>query len=134
LSLDSNSARAHGDLGATLLIQGKIPEGKAHLLKAAHIAPERATYAANLSYAELLSKQPALAETWARKALELDVDLASAWLNLGLAQVALDQRKAARTSFEKAKELDPSDPRVENNLRDLDELEAESAPPSPNSP
>lgn len=124
LALDGSSARAHGDLGTVLLVQGQIKQGREHLKRASQLEPTRATYSSNLSYAELLSSEPEAALKWANIAIKLDATLASAWLNLGLAQVALEDRGGARLSFEKARDLDRSDPRPINNLKDLDELEA----------
>lgn len=123
LGLDSSSARAHGDLGAVLLVRGSVAEGRAHLKKATELEPSAATYASNLAYAELLEKRPEEAKKVALHAIHLDGTLASAWLNLGLSEVALGNLGAARKAFETAQQLDPSDPRPQNNLSDLDEIE-----------
>lgn len=127
LALRPDEARIHSDLGALLLLMGRIAEGKTHLERAAQLSPAEATFWANLAYAELLSEQPTRCEERARRALELDDQLASAWLNLGLCLVALGNNDSARASFVKAAELDPTDPRAQNNLRDLDELDAQQA-------
>lgn len=131
IALDSNSARAYGDLGTLLLLQGNIEGGRQYLQRASLLAPTKATYVANLAYAELLGKRPQAALEHARRAIELDENLASGWLNQGLAQAAQGDRAAARQSFEKAQSLDPSDPRPKNNLRDLDEIEAKEVSPEP---
>lgn len=118
-------ARAHGDLGALLLLLGRAAEGKAHLMRAAALSPGSATYLASWSYAELLLERPLAAEQRARRALECDPELVSGWLNLGLALVAQRRLEEARKSFERAAELAPSDPRPRNNLADLNELSAD---------
>lgn len=118
-------ARAHGDLGALLLLRGRAEDGKAHLARAVALSPSSATYLASWSYAELLLDRPLAAEQQARRALERDAALVSAWLNLGLALIAQNRLEEARTSFERAAALDPSDPRPRNNLKDLNELVAE---------
>ncbi len=122
------SARAHGDLGAVLLLLGRLEEGRSHLERAAALAPSQATYLANLAYAELLLKRPEQCERQARAALALEPKLAAAWLNLGLCLVELGQRDAARDTFHRALTLDPTDPRPKNSLKDLDELERSSPP------
>lgn len=122
------SARAHGDLGAVLLLLGRLEEGRSHLERAAALAPSQATYLANLAYAELLLKRPEQCERQARAALALEPRLAAAWLNLGLCLVELGQRAAARDTFHRALSLDPTDPRPKNSLKDLDELERSKLP------
>ncbi len=123
IHLDGASPRAHGNLGSVLLLRGEFQAGRQHLERASRLAPGQATYLSNLSYAELLLDKPTLSLRWAKSSLKLDPRLASAWLNQGLAQVALGDRQSARASFEKAHQLDPTDPRPRNNLQDLDELE-----------
>ncbi len=117
-------ARAYGDLGAVLLIQGDVDGGRRYLLKASNLFPRRPTYLVNLAYAELLLDRPVEAERLALSATRRDPNLASAWLNLGLAQTRLKKLQQARDAFRKAQDLDPDDPRAENNLKDLDALEA----------
>ncbi|MBL9112023.1 MAG: hypothetical protein JNM74_22250, partial [Myxococcales bacterium] len=59
-----------------------------------------------------------------REAIRLDDKLASAWINLATV-LAKDpkRRKEARSALEKARALDPQDPRVTANLEELDALE-----------
>src|SRR5690606_12706764 len=124
--------RAHGDLGVLLAAEGRVDEAKGHLVRACSLAPERATHWSNLSYVEHLLGDQERARSHIDRALELDPQLSSAWLNLGLIQVENHEFADARASFLKAQSLDPSDPRPQNNLRDLAELEAEN--PSDSSP
>lgn len=123
LAINPALPRAHSDLGATLLIRGQISEGHSHLKKAAELSPDAATYVSNLSYAELLLKKPKEAKSTAERAIELDPLLVSAWINLGLAEAERGDWRAAEAAFTKAQKLDPSDPRPQNNLQDLKELE-----------
>lgn len=122
-------ARAYGDLGAVLLVQGDAEGGRAHLRRALALMPRRATYLANLSYAELLLGDAKEAEVLAHKALAIDDQFVSGWLNLGLAQAKLRQFDAAQISFERAQQLDPSDPRPQANLLDLKQVRSDGAYP-----
>lgn len=115
-------SRAYGDLGAVLLVKGDAEGGRVYLMRALGLMPRKATYLANLSYAEMLLGNPTEAEIVARKALAVDDQLVSAWINLGLAQVKLGKLDAAQVSFERAQHLDPSDPRPQENLLDLQQL------------
>lgn len=123
ISRDGNSARAHGDLGALLIIQGKAKQGVEHLKRADLLNPGQATFASNLAYGELLLDRIESAKKYATRAITLDPALPSAWLNFGLVYLASGDRKSAREAFERAAALDPTDPRPQNNLRDLDELD-----------
>jgi Flp pilus assembly protein TadD len=125
-------ARIYGDLGALRLLKGDADGGRTFLQRAAGLAPRKATYLANLSYAELLLDHPQEAENLALRATHIDESLVSAWLNLGLAQARLKKWDQARQSFTLAQKLDPEDPRPKNNLADLDELAGSESSPKSN--
>ncbi len=85
--------------------------------------PQRATYRSNLGYAYHLKGDLPKATALYREALKLDDKLASAWINLGNALAQQGQRKEAREAYLKAQAIDPSDPRVQAVLAELDAIE-----------
>ena len=115
---------AHSDLGTALLAQNEIPRAVRELERAIALDPARATFRSNLGYALQIEGKLADAIAQYRESIRLDPKLASAWINLATA-LARDPktRKEARAALEKAKALDPTDPRVKANLDELDALE-----------
>ncbi len=120
-------ARCYGDLGAVLLVQGQAEQGRSYLLRALQLRPQKATFVANLAYAEYLLGNFQKAEAEARKAIAADGRLVAAWLNLGLAQAQQKKFVEARQSFTHAQSLDPSDPRPHQSLADLEEVTSREA-------
>jgi Flp pilus assembly protein TadD len=122
--LDANDPRAHSDLGTALLADNQLTRAVPELERAIALDPKRATFHSNLGYALQVEGKlnDAIAEY--RQALKLDDKLASAWINLATV-LARDpkSRAEARTSLERARAIDPSDPRVKANLQELDALE-----------
>src|SRR5204862_544286 len=119
-----DDARAHSDLGLALLGANDVTNALKELEKALALDPNRATIHSNYGYALQIKGdlQKAIAEY--RAAIKLDDKLASAWINLATALAKnASTRKEARAALEKAKALDPSDPRVKANLNELDALE-----------
>ena len=57
------------------------------------------------------------------RALALDPELASGWINLGNARAQLGDYAGAREAYLRARALDPDDPRVEAVMEELDALE-----------
>ena len=62
--------------------------------------------------------------TLERLAIALDAKLASAWINLGNARARDKKFAEARAAYDKARAIDPEDPRVTAVMKELDELEA----------
>jgi tetratricopeptide (TPR) repeat protein len=89
--------------------------------------PRRATYRQNLGYAWQLKGDRARAVAIYREALQLDDKLASAWINLGNALAQGGEYREARQAYERARTLDPSDPRVAAVLQELDAIERGAA-------
>jgi Flp pilus assembly protein TadD len=123
VALDPGSARTHSDLGAACLAQGRLERAVSELTRATELAPDRATYRSNLAHALELAGNLDLALTNARRATELDPKLGSAWIVLGTVSAKLGRYAASRQAFERARALDPTDPRVPANLDELNELE-----------
>jgi Flp pilus assembly protein TadD len=127
--LADGDARAHSDLGTALLASNEAGRAITQLTRAIQLDGTRATFHSNLGYA--LQLQGKLAEAIAeyRQALRLDDKLASAWINLATA-LARDPktRGEARAALERARAIDPTDPRVKANSEELDSLEGKKSP------
>ncbi len=127
-------AKVQNGLGTALLALGQPDRALAPLSRASSLQPKKATYRSNLGYAYQLKGERARAESFFLEATTLDPKLISAWVNLGVVRAQLQRFKEAREALEKAKKLDPEDPRVAEALSDLAELEkraAAAAHPSP---
>ena len=127
--LSDGEARAHSDLGTALLADNDISRAVKELERAIALDPKRATFHSNLGYALQIQGKRSEAVAEYRDALKLDDKLASAWINLATA-LARDpkSRVEARAALEKARAIDPTDPRVKANLEELDDLEKGKAP------
>ena len=117
-------ARVHADLGAALLFVPDLPRATRELERAVQIDPSRASYHTTLGTAYKQSGKNADALREYKEALKRDPKFVSALI--GLATVlALDPktRAEARAALKSAKAIDPTDPRIDANLQELDELE-----------
>lgn len=124
VTLDPNDARARSDLGTALLARNDFPGAMRELTKAIELDPKRATFRSNLGYALQLQGKRDEAVASYREAIRLDDKLASAWINLATLLAKDPKTRAeARSALEKARALDPQDPRVVANLEELDALE-----------
>lgn len=119
-----NDARAHSDLGAALLALPDVPRGTRELERAVQLDGTHASYHTNLGYAYQLGGRRPDAIREYREALRLDDKFVSALIGLATA-LAQDPktRPEARAALEKARLVDPKDPRVTANLEELDDLE-----------
>ena len=122
--LADGDARTHSDYGTALLASGDLDRATKELEHALRLDPGRATIHSNLGYALQLRSKNAEAIAAYRQAIKLDGKLISAWINLA-AVLAREPstRGEARSSLEKARTLDPTDPRVKASLQELDQLE-----------
>ena len=122
--LAEGDARAHSDYGTALLASGDLERATKELQRALVLDPGRAAIHSNLGYALALRSKNAEAIVEYRDAIRLDGKLISAWINLATV-LARDPatRGEARAALEKAKSLDPTDPRVKVNLQELDQLD-----------
>jgi Flp pilus assembly protein TadD len=122
--LADRDPRAHSDLGSALLFKNDFSRATSELKAALALDPKRATFHNNLGYAYKIQGKRSDAVAEFREAIRLDAKLVSAWINLATV-LALDPatRKEARAALEKARALDPNDPRVKANLEELDALE-----------
>lgn len=135
VQLADGDARAHSDLGTALLAKGELPRAERELRRAIALDPNRAAFHSNLGYGLQLGGKIAEAIAEYREALRIDPKSVSAWINLATA-LAKDPatRKDARAALEKARAIDPTDPRVKANLEELDALEHGSARSDAGSP
>ncbi len=124
VGLADGDARAHSDLGTALLAENDGARAVTELRRAIAIDPARATFHSNLGYALQLMGKISEAVAEYNAALKLDDKLVSAWINLATALAKSPAtRKDARAALERAKKIDPTDPRVKPNLDELDDLE-----------
>ena len=126
LKLAPNDARIHSDLGTALLGANDVQQSLPHLKRAVQLEPKRATFRNNLGYALQRTGDVQGAVAQYQAAIRLAPRLGSAWINLGTAHAKQRQFGAARAAFDKAAALDPTDPRVEANLAELEQLEQQS--------
>jgi Flp pilus assembly protein TadD len=127
--LADGDARAHSDLGTALLSTDDLARATSELQRAVALDPGRATFHSNLGYALQLQGKMDEAVAEYRQALKLDDKLSSAWINLATALAKNPRTRAeARAALERARAIDPTDPRVKPNLEDLDALEKGVAP------
>lgn len=125
--LADDDPRAHSDYGMALVAKSDFPNALREFERAIALDPKRATFRSNHGYALQLEGKLKEAIAEYREAIRLDATLASAWINLATALARDPKTRAeARSALEKAKKLDPSDPRVKANLDELNELEKKS--------
>jgi Flp pilus assembly protein TadD len=123
VSIDDSDARAHSDLGTALLGDNQVVRAIPELRRAIALDPKRATFHSNLGYALQIEGKLPDAEGEYQNAIKLDSKLASAWINLATLLAKDPKRRSeARAALEKAKAIDPTDPRVKANLEELDAL------------
>ncbi|CAN5597657.1 hypothetical protein BH09MYX1_BH09MYX1_19610 [soil metagenome] len=121
--LADGDARVHADLGAALLFVPDIPRAVRELERAVQLDGSRASYHTTLGTAYKQSGRNPDALREYQEALKRDDKFVSALI--GVATVlALDPktRGEARNALKKAKSIDPTDPRIDANLQELDEL------------
>ncbi len=122
--LADGDAHAHSDLGTAVLAHNEVQRAEAELRRAIALDATRAAFHSNLGYTLQIEGKLSDAIAEYRAALQLDPKSASAWINLATA-LAKDPktRGDARDALERARAIDPSDPRVKANLDELDALE-----------
>jgi Flp pilus assembly protein TadD len=123
VAIDDSDARAHADLGTALLGDNQVTRALPELRRAIALDPKRATFHSNMGYALQIEGKMPEAEAEYREAIKDDPTLASAWINLATLLAKDPKRRTeARAALEKAKAIDPTDPRVKANLEELDAL------------
>ena len=115
--------RAVGNLGTALLADGQIDKAIVALSRAIELDQKRATLRSNLGYALQLKHDLKGAIAAYNDAIHLDDKLGSAFINLATALAASGQFAEARGALERARLLDPGDPRVAANLEELKTME-----------
>lgn len=122
--LAPEDARARSGVGTALLAQGKVVEALVELKDALRRDPKRATFHSNYGYALQLKGDLGRAEAEYRTAVQIDPRLGAAWINLATVLAKNPKRRIeARAALERARSLDPTDPRVKANFDELDALE-----------
>lgn len=117
-------AQGHADLGIALVQIGEYTRGRAELLRATELAPDRASYLSNYAYALHRSGKRGEARVAYERALGKDPKLLVALLGYsGLLSENPAELPEARRVFERAQKVAPADPRVLAAKADLEELE-----------
>jgi len=95
-------ARAHGELGASLLRTQDAGEARRHLVLACELAPKRPGWHYLLAVAAYYTDRPLLARSEADAALDLDPTNAAAWELRGRLRYEAGQLDDARTALTRA--------------------------------
>src|SRR5580692_4657880 len=85
LAARPNTPEAEHLLGVIAHQNGKLGEAIEHVQRAARLAPQVALFHANLGEMLRLAGRPKLAAEAARRAIEIEPNMAAAWSNLGVA-------------------------------------------------
>jgi hypothetical protein len=96
------SAKSRSALGASLLMKGKIPEGKAQLLRAMELGPRLPSPYYNLAKLSWEEKKLPQAESLLHQALSLDPKAPDSWVLLALVIEAQGRPVEALSCLEKA--------------------------------
>lgn len=126
--LAPDDPKSASDLGAAYLAAGDPKKAVPLLEKAISLDPKRPAFHANLAYARILLGDLDGAIAAARQSVKLDDRFASGHINLGIALARKRQFAEARKEFEKARQIDPTDPRPTANLEELKALESGQKP------
>ena len=116
VSEEPESARYHGNLGATLHILGRYEEARREAEKAVELEPGDARYHGNLGITLHALGRYEEARREAEKAVELEPGSARYHDNLGATLHALGRYEEARREAGKAVELEPGNARYHGNL------------------
>ncbi len=111
-----DNARAHGQLGASLLRAGRLDESLAASAAAVHLRPDYADAHNNLGIAHARAGRPSQAIEHYRRALQIDADDDRARYNLGEVLVQTGRTDEAVGAFERVLRLRPGHARAHNNL------------------
>lgn len=125
--LSPDDPRILGDIGTALLADNQVDAAVSSLNRAVAVDPKRATLRSNLCYALELRHDFRAAIAECRQAVALDEKLVSGWVNLATAFALTGDRAEAKKALERARKIDPSDPRVKANLEELRALEQKRA-------
>jgi Flp pilus assembly protein TadD len=125
------NARINGDLGAALLADNQIDRSIVFLIKAVALDPKSAAFRSNLGYALQQKHDLPGAIVQYREAVKLDQKLASGWINLATALAQIGHYEEAKEALDRAKKIDPTDPRVKANLDELRDLQTKRTGATP---
>ena len=117
--LDKAAVQTHVLLGRAFLTKGDVPKAVAELQRARSMDPSNVDALAVLCDALLAARQFDRAADAYRAYVALRPDDAAATLNLGTALAEAGRARDAAAAFERARDLNPSDPRPAKNLASL---------------
>jgi len=112
ISLDSNYAEAHNQLGLCLEFQDKPTDALPSYRKAVELAPKVAAYQRNLAGILIELKNYLEAETVSQTAVQLDNTSSRAYNLLGVAQYEQNKYDASIPNYQKAIDLSQSRPQA----------------------
>jgi serine/threonine-protein kinase len=119
LDYNSKNAWAHNNLGYVLAQRGQFDEALAHDDEAVRLQPDLPYAHVNRAVVLLRKQRPAEAEAAARKATEVDAELALGYNFLGLALQAQGKFDDALAAYQTALKKDPAYTEARNNMRSL---------------
>jgi hypothetical protein len=96
---------------------GKSDDARAHMERAVDLAPDDGDVAAAYAWLLLKNERASVAQGYAEDAVRKDPDSGFAHKILGLACYQNDRLQEAQQEFQRAKDLDPNDPEVEDYLK-----------------
>jgi len=109
VELDPNSDYAHRVLGLAAWRQERRTLAQESLERAVELSGRRPELLAEYAWFMAIERGPRLAEAAARRAIDTDAEMSTAWAALGLAQYKLRHRDEAEVSLRRALELNPKD-------------------------
>jgi len=109
VELDPTSDYAHRILGLAAWRQERRTLAQESLERAIELSGGRPELLAEYAWFMATERGPRLGEAAARRAIDADAEISTAWAALGLAQYKLHHRAEAETSLRRALELNPQD-------------------------
>ena len=120
LLLEPKNSYKLADVGSAELALGRPERALAYFEEALELGPERVSLLSNLGLCLLQLGELDRAEKALKRGLELEPNFASAHLNLGLLWAKRRKFDQAEKEFRRAEAINPKDPRVQENLKELE--------------
>lgn len=119
IEVSPTEPRHHSDLGSALLAGGDLAGATASYQRAAALDPDNGVVLANLGYALAHGNRLDEALAVLQRAVERAPRSVTAWNNLAMVSLRRGDREGARSALERARAIDPADPRTRASLEAL---------------